>query len=581
MAYGFAVIVKSLRHAKKAIIEQGVSFGKVHPSLKYPVFVAMVAFIFVYNFFLHLFIQMHLHSKLSKALAYVMSAALIASSISVTAFANEESVPIRITAFSALSGDIAEQFLYVGDEESKISFPSSLGVTLEKTEVITTKKEVKKEEQAEIVDESVIQEKPLEEIKPEETIPQSEAVPEAETANDNGSELVTPDAETSPESDSAPTLNEESNQEAEPINESAPEPEQSENSTESAEETTEGQSEDTTSNENQIPTDQARNIIDVLMPSITVYAAEPSEIEVLNESIENAEKNEIQYEIVTETVVSTEDAVLDGVTWVLDGSNSSAAAFSSENVGASFVYIPVISGDYNVSVELPKITVNIIAKEEKVETPSFSHNENVAGYSISIDAPAGVFPDGTTVSINVVSNPVSLIEGKISDERNIHQIITFDISFWHNGVEIEPENGKVNVSISLASDMKETLQEESAEMQVFHIDDDRNIEEIACSSNGEDVIFTADEFSEYALVAVTRNVDVQPPIINSIVLSSNSANVPGYIEVTAEVTDDYSGVNLVSADFYNDEYDTVLTFGLSLDGYMHYGSDTTEYKAFN
>ena len=88
----------------------------------------------------------------------------------------------------------------------------------------------------------------------------------------------------------------------------------------------------------------------------------------------------------------------------------------------------------------------------------------------------------------------------ISDERNIHQIITFDISFWHNGVEIEPENGKVNVSISLASDMKETLQEESAEMQVFHIDDDRNIEEIACSSNGEDVIFTADEFSEYALL---------------------------------------------------------------------------------
>ena len=127
MANGFEVILESLRHAKKVTIAQGVSFGKEHPILRYPLFVVMIAFIFVYNFFLHLMIQMHMHRKFSKALAYVLSAVLVMSSVSMTALADgDENLPVKITVFSALAGDVAEQNLYVGDDESKISFPSSL-----------------------------------------------------------------------------------------------------------------------------------------------------------------------------------------------------------------------------------------------------------------------------------------------------------------------------------------------------------------------------------------------------------------------------------------------------------------------
>lgn len=189
MANGFETVVESLRHAKKATIEQGVSFGKDHPILKYPVFVLMVAFIFAYNFLLHLFIQMNMHNKLSKALAYVLSASLIVSGISVTAFANEEeNVPVRITAFSSLPGDISDQYIYVGDKESKISFPSSLNVTVETTEVITTKKEIEKEDQPETVEKLNLQEEPLEDLKPEETIPESKDAtgPETEENDENG-----------------------------------------------------------------------------------------------------------------------------------------------------------------------------------------------------------------------------------------------------------------------------------------------------------------------------------------------------------------------------------------------------------
>ena len=157
MENGFEVILECLRHAKKATIEQSVSFGRKYPILKYPLFVLVVAFVFVYDFFLHFFIKVHAHGKLSKALAYILSVALILSSVSVSALADDENNSIKITAFSSLSEDVAVQNLYVGDEESKISFPSSLVVTVEKTEVVTIKKEVTKEKESEIAEESKTQ----------------------------------------------------------------------------------------------------------------------------------------------------------------------------------------------------------------------------------------------------------------------------------------------------------------------------------------------------------------------------------------------------------------------------------------
>ena len=53
------------REAKKKTIHTLMSFGKKHPVLKYPMFVVTVLFIFVYNLFLHLFIQMQMRERLA------------------------------------------------------------------------------------------------------------------------------------------------------------------------------------------------------------------------------------------------------------------------------------------------------------------------------------------------------------------------------------------------------------------------------------------------------------------------------------------------------------------------------------
>ena len=75
------------RQAKKKTIHTLMDFGKTHPFLKYPMFAVTVVFIFIYNMFLHLFIQLHMREKLARGLAFAMSAILVLTSIDITAFA--------------------------------------------------------------------------------------------------------------------------------------------------------------------------------------------------------------------------------------------------------------------------------------------------------------------------------------------------------------------------------------------------------------------------------------------------------------------------------------------------------------
>ena len=193
---------------------------------------------------------------------------------------------------------------------------------------------------------------------------------------------------------------------------------------------------------------------------------------------------------------------------------------------------------------------------EDEESDGFSYSESVAGYKISIEAASGVFPEGTTVSIKQVENPVSLIEDELPEGRNIEKIATFDIGFWNDGTEIEPEDDSVDISISLNSDMKKVLKDESAAIQVFHIEDG-SVEEVDSSTDGKEVSFSADSFSYYAVVASSGMLDTTPPTITGLSLSATSVTAPGKIEVTATATDDISGVNEAWVVFYNNTYNDV------------------------
>ena len=139
----------------------------------------------------------------------------------------------------------------------------------------------------------------------------------------------------------------------------------------------------------------------------------------------------------------------------------------------------------------------------------FKEERNVEGYVVSISAEAGVFPTGTTVSIKPVTsidnkNIEELLQ-KQNEEETIAQVMSFDISFFYAGKEVQPEDGKVSVSIQLADSMvKEMKEADRAEVAVYHIENAEKLEEVESSiSNDNKVEYEAESFSVYSVVLLT------------------------------------------------------------------------------
>ena len=123
------------------------------------------------------------------------------------------------------------------------------------------------------------------------------------------------------------------------------------------------------------------------------------------------------------------------------------------------------------------------------------------GYRIILQANKKVVPPDTVVKIKkvenlngesinqIVSSNVTYDDGKILD------IVAFDISLWLNGIEIQPENGNVNVSIEPL--LKNNEGEENV-AEVFHITEDGDASKITNDSLDDGKInFAAEHFSVY------------------------------------------------------------------------------------
>ena len=123
------------------------------------------------------------------------------------------------------------------------------------------------------------------------------------------------------------------------------------------------------------------------------------------------------------------------------------------------------------------------------------------GYRIILQANKKVVPPDTVVKIKkvenlngesinqIVSSNVTYDDGKILD------IVAFDISLWLNGIEIQPENGNVNVSIEPL--LKNNEGEENV-AEVFHITEDGDASKITADSLDDGKInFAAEHFSVY------------------------------------------------------------------------------------
>ena len=124
------------RRAKSETIRALGGIGRRYRILRYPVWIILVAYIFIYNVILYGCIQLKVREKIARGVAFAMTAVLVFTSVDFTVFAaawndgGNTQTPV-ITAFANLDESVARQSLPVGAEESEILFPEILTVTLE------------------------------------------------------------------------------------------------------------------------------------------------------------------------------------------------------------------------------------------------------------------------------------------------------------------------------------------------------------------------------------------------------------------------------------------------------------------
>ena len=151
----------------------------------------------------------------------------------------------------------------------------------------------------------------------------------------------------------------------------------------------------------------------------------------------------------------------------------------------SNIAIEESGNDIAAEDEAAESNLNDTMNESKVLSPVFDANTEVDDTRIHVTAPEGVFPEGSTVKAEKVTDEIATeIGNKIADtieanenvEKNVAKSYTFDIKVLDkDGAEIQPDiaHGKVNISF----DMKEVA-DENVKPAVYHVDNDYNVKEL-------------------------------------------------------------------------------------------------------
>ncbi|EHI54765.1 hypothetical protein HMPREF9333_02054 [Johnsonella ignava ATCC 51276] len=262
-------------------------------------------------------------------------------------------------------------------------------------------------------------------------------------------------------------------------------------------------------------------------------AEESVEAEKSDTSVEPAQSSD-ENELLKETTLK--DVTLQNVRWEIDEENSSKPVFSSENIGDSFVFEPVIPEQYRIAedVELPKIHVSIRDKES-VKT-AFDQSAVVDGVKISVKADDGVFQDAKALKVRKVSNSEAekveeAIEDKREGDRKVAVSYTFDISVLdHEGNEVQPDTTKGEVSVSF---QMEEAKNQNLSADVYHVDEASQAEKLETEVKGEEVSAKTDGFSFYTVEFTYGNMQYVLLGDSTIDLSEILAKVGLSGEVTA------------------------------------------------
>lgn len=222
----------------------------------------------------------------------------------------------------------------------------------------------------------------------------------------------------------------------------------------------------------------------------------------------------------------------------------------------------------------------------QTDTSEIIYSNEIDNYMIYIYAEEGIFPENT----KTVIKKVELIQDKYIEEivnnnlqegENLALCVAFDISFYHDGFEIQPPNGSVQVSIKLISDLEIKT---NTIAKVFRIENGDSIEEIYAESFEEkNVIYQADHFSVFAVALVETNY---VPIYTAEDLHKINVNLNGHYILMNDI--DLSGWGEWEPIGNNDEGNRISFNGI-FDGNGHTitnlsidvsGNSDSEFKGF-
>ncbi len=263
-------------------------------------------------------------------------------------------------------------------------------------------------------------------------------------------------------------------------------------------------------------------------------AEESVEAEKSDTSAVEPAKNSDENEVIKETALK--DVTLQNVRWEIDEENSSKTSFSSENIGDSFVFNPVIPEQYNIAkdVELPKIHVSI--RDKETVKPGFEQSAVVDGVKISVKADDGVFKDAKALKVRKVSNSEAekvneAIEEKRETGKNVATSYTFDIAVLDAfGNEVQPDTKKGEVSVSF---QMEEAKNQNLSADIYHVDETSQAEKLETEVKGDEVSAKTDGFSFYTVEFTYGNMQYVLLGDSTIDLSEILAKVGLSGEVTA------------------------------------------------
>ena len=263
-------------------------------------------------------------------------------------------------------------------------------------------------------------------------------------------------------------------------------------------------------------------------------AEESVEAEKSDTSAVEPAKNSDENEVIKETALK--DVTLQNVRWEIDEENSSKTSFSSENIGDSFVFNPVIPEQYNIAedVELPKIHVSI--RDKETVKPGFEQSAVVDGVKISVKADDGVFQDAKALKVRKVSNSEAekvneAIEEKRETGKNVATSYTFDIAVLDTfGNEVQPDTKKGEVSVSF---QMEEAKNQNLSADIYHVDETSQAEKLETEVKGDEVSAKTDGFSFYTVEFTYGNMQYVLAGDSTIDLSEILAKVGLSGEVTA------------------------------------------------